>query len=560
MLHAFFERSPLIPLFLSIAMGYGVGRIRIGNFRLGGLAGTLFSAILIGQVGVPSDPLIKTFAFALFIYALGFSSGPQFFGSLGRKTFKHVHLAVFSSLIIFLTIWGVARTVGLDKGTAAGLLAGAITESACIGTAGEALRHIGLSAGKAHILETNIAVTYAITYLIGLFFVVFYASWFAPRLLKTNLKKASKDIEKSMGTEGESLSHGQWYTFERVISRIYEVTEKNKTGITVETLEKTFDGHIAVQCLLRQNQEIPIESGLVLKAGDRVSLTGKREDVVKAGKLLGAESEDFTGMNSVQEIRDIVVTSRKLNGVTLRELREKINPNDRHGVFAVKLIRSNKRIGVLPWTTLQMGDVLTLVGSPEKVESAAKTIGYLIEPSDNVDYIYLGLGIITGIFLGMAEVSIMGSPISLGVGGGCLISGLFFGWLRGKYPIFGTLPSAAAVHMRDFGLAIFVACIGLAAGPHAFTLIKNQGLLLPFLAMVVITIPLTASTLYARFVLKMNPVMICGALAGLFTCTPALNAVVTEAKSEIPVLGYTVPYAIANVLLTLLGPVIIFTV
>ena len=135
-----------------------------------------------------------------------------------------------------------------------------------------------------------------------------------------------------------------------------------------------------------------------------------------------------------------------------------------------------------------------------------------------------------------------------------------FGWLRSKRPSFGSLPAATAVHLRDFGLAMFIASVGLEAGPEALNVLREQGLILPVLAVGVVVVVLVSSLFYARHVLKMPPVLICGALAGLLTCTPGLNAVVEKAESEVPVLGYTVPYAIANVLLTLLGPVIVLAV
>jgi len=220
----------------------------------------------------------------------------------------------------------------------------------------------------------------------------------------------------------------------------------------------------------------------------------------------------------------------------------------------------DNQIKMRPGTHLQSGDVITLEGPADQMQLAADALGYLIEPSNQVDYVYLGLGIIAGILLGMISVPIAGSPISLGIGGGCLISGLIFGWMRAKHPTFGSLPPATALHLRDFGLAIFIASVGLAAGPQALTMIQKEGLMLPVLAFVVVLTPLIASTFYAKYILKMSPAIICGALAGLLTCTAGLNAVVVEADSETPVLGYTVPYAIANVLLTLLGPVIVLTV
>jgi AspT/YidE/YbjL antiporter-like protein len=201
-----------------------------------------------------------------------------------------------------------------------------------------------------------------------------------------------------------------------------------------------------------------------------------------------------------------------------------------------------------------------LYGPAENVEKSARAIGYTVDQGHGVDYIYLGLGIIVGILIGMITVPIAGASVALHTGGGCLISGLLFGWLRSKRPSFGSLPTPTAIHLRDFGLAMFIASVGLAAGPEAAEVLREQGIILPILAITLVSVTLLASLYYAKLVLKMEPVVICGALAGILTCTPALNAIVAEADSESPVIGYTVPYAIANVLLTLLGPVIVLTV
>jgi putative transport protein len=438
-LHALFHKSPIIALFLALAMGYGIGKIKIGNCQLGGLAGTLFAAILIGQVGVDVDTEVKSIAFALFIYALGFTAGPQFFGSLGRKTFNQVYLAVFSTLVVFVTIWGLAQVLDLDKGTAAGLLAGATTESASIGRAGEALRHLGLSADKVKTLETNIAVTYAVTYLFGLLLVIFYTSRMAPRLLTADFKASARELEKELGEGDNELGAGQWETLQYVTSRVYWVQQNVGAGLTIGALEEPFDGDVIVERVVRGHRQLQLSPTLTLEAGDRLAVAGKRESVVKAGTLLGSESGDFSGMSFIEEQRDVVITRQELVGSTLRELKEKIDPSERRGVYATKLSRVDNQIKLRPETHLQAGDVVTLVGPVDQMQRAADAIGYSIEPSNQVDYVYLGLGIIAGIFLGMISAPIAGSPISLGTGGGCLISGLIFGWLRAKHPYWATL-------------------------------------------------------------------------------------------------------------------------
>ena len=141
-----------------------------------------------------------------------------------------------------------------------------------------------------------------------------------------------------------------------------------------------------------------------------------------------------------------------------------------------------------------------------------------------------------------------------------MISGLVFGWLRAKHPTFGNLPGSTAQYLRDFGLAVFIASIGLASGPQAIAQIKQYGVTLPLIGLAVTVFPCLVMVFYGRFVLKMNPVILCGAITGNLTSTPALNGVIDAAESSTPVLGYTVSYAIGNVLLTFLGPVIVYAV
>ena len=561
-LQSLLNESAILPLFLAIALGYVLGKIRIGQLQLGGLAGTLLAAIFIGLYGVQTDEAIKSIAFALFIYSLGFVSGPQFFGSLGRETLGQVHLAVFSSVVIFATIWTFAYFFDLDQGTAAGLLAGATTESASIGTAGDALKNLGLDDKTMETLQANIAVTYAVTYLFGMTLVVFFTSKIMPRLLKINdFKQSAKGLEEELGADS-GLSPGQFEFLREIIARTYRVEAHGADGLSINEFKKRYSHDITFQQIYRDGQGIEVTPDFVLEADDQISLVGLPEVILEAGKILGEEITNTTLEESVVgEIRDVVVTRKDRSNKTVQTLRGELRANRSiRGAYAVRITRMDRDIPLLPQTEVHLGDVVRLIGLPEGVKNLAKELGHTLNPNQGVDYIYLALGIIAGIIIGSIPVPIAGSVIEMGLGGGCLISGLFFGWIRAKHPTFGNLPSQTAVHLRDFGLSVFIACIGLAAGPQAVSVIQDKGLMLPILAISIVSISLVTSTLYARFVIKMHPVLISGALAGLLTCTPALNAAVTEADSEMPVLGYTVPYAIANVLLTLLGPVIVLTV
>ncbi len=558
LLHIFFDRSPMAALFFSLALGYAVGKIKIGNFQLGGMAGTLLVAIVVSQVGVKVDPVVKDMMFALFIYATGYVSGPQFFTSLNRKTISQLHLALVSAAVIFGYIFLMARLMDLDKGTAAGLLAGAITESACIGTAGEALQRLGLGVDKIKELQANIGVTYAITYLFGMLTVIFFASRLAPRLMGIDLKKEAQNLENSLGGGGVKLAPGQFEAFGQIRARVYEVSAVEAIDMTVADLQSRFDVKVAQAAHLESR--VAVTPDLPLQTGYRLALQGELGAVYNAGHFIGKETTNLSALGFIDEERDVVITNKALRGKTLAEAREDLDFTHRFGVRATRAFRLDQEIEMYPQTEIHMGDVVRIVGAAEDVDQAARELGYSQVPSKVVDYVYLGLGLLTGILLGMATVPVAGVPIGLGTGGGCLLSGLLFGWLRAKHPTFGNLPGSTAQYLRDFGLAVFIASVGLSSGHQAVAQIMQYGFALPLIGMGAALCSCLVMVFYGRYLLKMNPVIICGAISGNLTTTAALNGVIDAAESSTPVLGYTVSYAISNVLLTFLGPVVVFVV
>lgn len=168
-LQSVFEQAPEIALFLSLAGGYALGKIHFGKFQLGGVAGSLLVAVVISQVGVHIDNGVKAVLFALFIYAVGFESGPQFFRSLGRQSLREIAMAAVLAISGLVTVVVLARMFGLDKGLAAGIAAGGLTQSAIIGTASSAISKLGLAADEVQRLQANVAVGYAVTYIFGSF-------------------------------------------------------------------------------------------------------------------------------------------------------------------------------------------------------------------------------------------------------------------------------------------------------------------------------------------------------------------------------------------------------
>jgi aspartate-alanine antiporter len=558
-LHIFFAAAPLAAIALSVALGYFCGKLRLGTFVLGPVAATLLVAIALGQVGVKISGDVKTLAFALFIYALGYMIGPQFVSSLGRSTLKQVHLTILSSVVVVITVWAVAKGFNLDKGTAAGVLAGGATESAAIGTASDALASQSLPKEEIARMTSNVGVAYAITYLFGTFTVIFFASTLAPKLLGIDLAQASRDYEKELEGGVSQLPSGQFRALPAVVARVYQINSRSG-GHKVQELERQMNG-VAIEHVVRGATALAVDPGLRLQPGDRVAVAGRRGQVVeRVEEILGPETADSSGIDLIAEFREVVVTSNKIAGQTIGELRAKIDPQVRQGVFVTALTRLNQPLPLAPNTKVAIGDVARLVGVHSDVERAAGLIGSPTPPDDKTDFLYFGLGLAVGFALGQLGVPFGGALLGLGTGGGCLIAGLLFGWLRARRPTFGQLPTAAAMYLKDFGLAVFVACIGLATGPEAFRQIVRYGVALPVAGIAVALVPGLFCLYYGKYVLKIHPVILIGALCGRQASTPAINAVTLSAGNNVPVLGYTVPYTIANILLTLAGPVVVLIV
>ncbi len=200
---------------------------------------------------------------------------------------------------------------------------------------------------------------------------------------------------------------------------------------------------------------------------------------------------------------------------------------------------------------------MTLVGSTRNIDRAASKVGQVIRSGDRTDVAYLAVGIALGLLAGLFSVKFGSIALTLGGGGGALVAGLVCGWYRSRHPTVGAMPPAAQQTLVDLGLGGFIAAIGLGNGQAAWAAIQAHGLLLVGMGLVVTLVPLTVATIFAHRVLRMNPVIICGALAGAMTVDAAVTGACDVAESETPVLGVAVPYAVGNVVLTVLGPIIV---
>jgi len=556
LLNYILKAAPEIALFTALFLGHALGRIQIKGFSLGGVAGSLLAALVIGQLGVELPPALQAVCFALLIYSVGFRSGPEFFGGLNRSSFKLVISAVVHCIVALIVVLVVARVCGFGKGFAAGVGAGALTQTAMMGTAGDALKRLGLPADQAVQLTSQMAVGFAITYVFGTVGVILFVRSVAPRLLGVNVKKAARELETRLSEGGQGTRPGYITPFRPVVVRAFEVTAGKADHWKVADLARQFD-RASVERVLRGDKTLEPAPEIELQAGDIVGLSGLLKSVVAAGETIGREVESKEALSFPIEVVSVVFTNRNLAGKTLLQIRNRIGMQNIEGVYLVSFKRQGLPMPVLPDTEARRGDIFELAGRPGEVERVAAMLGRAEPPGGKSDLAYHALGIVLGTLLGLIAVNVGGIPVTLGVGGGALVAGLCFGWFHTRYPVFGALPQPAQWILSEFGLSAFAALIGLSAGPKAVAAIQQQGVALLFAGAAVTLVPIIVALYFGKLVLKLHPVILLGALCGGQTVAASLTAVSEEADSMTPVLGFTVTYAISNVLLAIWGPVIV---
>ena len=545
------RNHPELAVFLTLATGFTLGRIRIGSFKLGNVVGTLIAGVLIGQLGIKVDPTVKAVFFSLFLFATGYKVGPQFFRGLKKTAMPQVILTVVFCVTSLITTVVAARIMGYDSGTAAGLMAGAFTESTVIGTASDTIDRLDLPDDEKTRLKNNIPVAYAVSYLVGTGFIVWFLSAAAPRLLRINLKEESKKLaaltHEGSGDEPVQMAYKEWSI------RAYRLDDV-PPGQTVAVLEGAASGErVFVERIRRGDELIDATPPMVLQSGDVAAIAARRR-VLLSGRLpLGPEVLDASLLAFPMTTLDIVVTNpdvaeQPLSVVAARHGR---------GVALAKLIRGGEDIPFSPETIINRGDLLRIAGATRDVERTGRALGYIERPSSESDIVFLSLGIVIGGLVGLLSIDVAGVPLTLTTSGGALIMGLVFGWLRSVKPTFGRIPEPALWIFDTVGLAVFIGIVGLTAGPTFVSGLRTTGPSLLLIGFIVAVLPHIIALLVGSNLLKMNPVILLGACSGAGTVTAALRAIQDEAGSKLPVLGYTVPYAIGNILLTAWGPVIV---
>jgi putative transport protein len=549
------RNNPDLVIFLTLALGYLVGKFKVGSFSLGAVTGTLLVGLAIGQIGVEISPQVKTIFFTMFLFAVGYSVGPQFVRGVARDGAPQAIFAVVISVLCLLCVWIAARIAGYDAGLAAGLLAGTQTISASIGLATDAINKAGVEDSAA--LLNQIPVAYAVTYIWGTIGTGVILAMLGPKLLRIDLAEECKkyEAELSQGTPEGGMGSA-WQKFQiRAFQVVAGLPAVGKTVAEVETLSREKDTRMFVERIRRNGEIIDFDAATVLQAGDVIAISGRTEWLV-ALQERAKEVPDDELLDIPVEAVDLVITSKAVNGRTLIDLADE---DFARGVYLDKITRgaTSVDVPVLAQTKIYRGDILRVSGRKTHIERIEQAIGYADRPSEMTDMIWVGLFIVVFGVIGALSFKIGGIPLTLSTSGGVLIGGLILGWLRSVHPTFGRLPAPTQWFMNSVGLNVFIAIVGISAGPGFFEGLKAAGLSLFFWGVFATSVPMLLAPLIGKYIFRFHPAINLGCCGGARTSTASVAMVGDVANSNIPMLGYTVPYAVSNTLLTLWGMVIV---
>ena len=568
------RRYPEIAIFLVLALGYYFGKFTFRGIGLGSVTATLLAGVLIGQLGITISTPLKAFVFLMFLFAVGYGVGPQFVRGVAKDGVPQAVFSVVQCAFCLVVPFVIAKMAGYNLGYAAGLYSGSQTISAAMGLSTDAINRLGLAADQAKALLDSMPIAYAVSYMFGTVGSAIVIAVLGPALLRINLPAACKDYEATLGGSKELGGAGSaWHRWEM---RAFRIQRGGKVvGLRAVEAEALLpDARIFVQRIRRNGVLQDAAADTVLREADVVAVSGTREALTRIigerAKLAAASGagQTFTADEVAIEVDDpellsvpvegvdVYVTSKEADGKTLAELAKL--PGAR-GVYLKKITRGAvaTSIPILPSTKIFRGDIVNIVGRTQDTAAAIKMLGVPDRATDVADVAFIGAGIAVGALIGSLVWKIAGVPLTLSTAGGALISGLVCGWLRSVHPKFGRIPTSTVWFMNSVGLNIFIAVVGISAGPGFVNGLKTQGVGLFLWGAVATTVPLICGMFIAKYIFRFHDALTLGIISGARTTTASLGLVCDIGKSQVPALGYTVTYAVGNTLLTIWGMVLI---
>ncbi|MDE7467025.1 MAG: aspartate-alanine antiporter [Muribaculaceae bacterium] len=551
------RHTPALAVFLTIGLGFWLGKLKIKGISLGTVTSVLIVGVLVGQLDIEVGGPLKTVSFLLFLFCIGYSVGPQFFKSLKGDGLRQVLFAVIMCVMIFGAALAVSFWMGLNPGQAAGMMAGASTASPVVGAAEDTVRSLPAATDVIDNMVNAIPVCYAMTYVFGTLCAVWLLGYIGPMMMGglEKVKAMTHELEKTLNPSTANSdpasfqavrpiafraydASGSWMTEARTVADLVAKFSGEGRRITVERIKRHADGSVISD----------ITPDTMINPGDVVVLAARREMIVGDFAWFGSEVPGVELLNFPVEDVDVTVAKRFVP-IKVHQLVEQPWMD---GVDIKRIVRNDVAINPIG-AEVHPGDIVELVGIKKDLERAASHIGFADPRTLVTDFVFIGLGVLLGGLLGALAVKIGAVSVSLGASGGALVSGLVLGWLRAKRPVFGSIPKASLWVFNNLGLNMYIAVIGIASGPSFISSFEQVGPKIFVAGLIVSIVPLFLGILIGHKIFKFHPAITLGCCAGARKTTAGLGAVQERLGSSVPALGYTITYAVSNTLLIILG-------
>jgi len=521
----------ILVLSMIIASGVAIGHIRIFGVGLG-IAGVLFSGLAFGHFNMTVDSeiveFIREFGLILFVYTIGMQVGPGFFASFRRQGLKLNMLAIAVVLLGVATALGIHFIAGVDIPVIVGLLSGAVTNTPGLGAAQQALAE--KMAGQPDVLATP-GMAYAVAYPFGILGIILTMIAIR-RVFRIRPEQEAASFEEAQGERGAVPANFN-----------IEVTNARLAGQPVRKLADVVHADFVISRLLRQDRvEIPAAE-TTLQLGDILHVVCTPENAEKLSMVVGDTTrKDVRAVASNITARNILITQNAVVGKSIREL-DLLN---RYGVAITRINRNGIDLLARTGSELTIGDRVTVVGEEDQIKKVSAELGDSLKALNHPNILPVFIGIIIGVLVGSIPFQIPGvpAPVKLGLAGGPLLVSILLSRVRRIGPVVWYLPLSANLVLREVGITLFLACVGLKSGGKFMeTLVAGEGLYWLGLGALITAIPIVVVGFAARYCFRLNYLSLCGLLAGSMTDPPALGFANQIAASDAPSITYASVYA-----------------
>lgn len=535
-------------LALVITLGLSLGKLRVKGVSLG-LAWILFIGLIFGHFSLNLDEhllhFLKEFGLILFVYSLGLQVGPSFFSSFGKGGLRLNMLAISTIAISIVVTVILFYTTGTPITTMAGILSGAVTNTPGLGAAQQANSDLN------GIDDPSIAASYAAAYPIGVI----------GAILIFLLLKYILCIHT--GKEEEAAKRGLGATEELTV-RPFSVCVKNEqiVGRTVRQIAEISQRDFVISRMFVDGASSPtdvINGSTVLNLNDKLLITAAPRDIEAIIACLGAPTTvDWEKCDKGHISRRILITRPEINGKTLAQLRIR----SLFGANITHVYRSGVELVAAPHLQLQMGDKVTVVGSELAISHTEKRLGNSIKRLNIPNLIPIFLGIALGCLVANIPFYLPGiqAPLKLGLTGGPLVVAILIGFLGPKFHLITYNTISSNLMIREIGLCIFLACVGLGTGKEFIdTVFNGNGLAMVGYGAIITMLPLLIGGLIGRYAFHLNYYTLIGVLAGANTNPPALRYANDLTASDSPAVAYSTVYPFAMFLRIITIQILILT-